>query len=58
MSAPASMRSICAPGSSVADKKLYRTVVRADLPNLTKPLAIVPPDKSRTSGARTKTAVI
>lgn len=41
-----------------ADTKLYRTVVRADLPSLTEPLPIVPSEKSRRLWGKEKVAVI
>ncbi len=40
------------------DKKLYRTVVRADLPSLTEPLALEPSEKSRRLWGKDKVAVI
>jgi hypothetical protein len=41
-----------------ADKKRYRTVVRADLPDLTTPLSIGPTEKSRYMWGKDKPAVI
>jgi hypothetical protein len=41
-----------------ADKKLYRTVVRADLPSLTAPLAMQPSENSRRLWGKEKVAVI